>query len=275
MAKKSKFRVVGIVLVVVALVLMLIGSFADRAIKGAVEKAASKALGVEVTIDDIALSIFGGSVEIEGLVVANPEGYSDENFLELGQAEIEVAIGSLLSDTVEIERITFADVKVLVEQKGFTNNLQALLDSLPDKETVGEAKTEETGQAKDIQIKLLELKNIQVDVKLLVGKVPLKIESIEMRDLGTDDKLSIARLTGMILVEIAAGIAREGAGLLPTEMLGPLSSRLQEQGVEVLKVGKDILEKSKVVGEGVLEGGKDVGEEVLDLFKGLLKKKGE
>lgn len=261
MKKDAKFRMIGIVLIVIALVLLLIGGFGNRAIKSAVEKAASEALGVEVSIGDISLSIFGGSVELEDLVVANPEGYSGESFLSLGNAKIDVSIKSLLSDTVEIEDMRFSDVSISVEQKGLTNNLQTILDSLPAKD-----QSADTGDAKDLRVTYLELKNIRVEVQLLplpgqISTVPLTIESIEMHDLGTDNKLSIAKLTGKILMEIAAGIAREGADLLPLDMIGPLSSVLKEKGGMVIEAGMELLDK-----------GKDIGEGVIDVFKNLLKK---
>jgi len=105
-----------------------------------------------------------------------------------------------------------------------------------------------------------------------------------MTDIGKDSKVDIATLTAKILGAIAAGIVKQGAGILPEDMLGSISSILADKGVVILETGKEVLKKGKKigedvintgkdVGEDVLEKGKDIGDEVSETLKGLFKKK--
>ncbi|KKM22129.1 hypothetical protein LCGC14_1628510, partial [marine sediment metagenome] len=102
-----------------------------RAIKAAVESAATKSLGVDVSIGNIGLAILKGGVTIDDLIVQNPPGYKHENLLELGHGAVSVNIMSLLKDTVHIREIKLDGLNMVIEQKGFSNNLQDLINSLP------------------------------------------------------------------------------------------------------------------------------------------------
>lgn len=255
-----------VLLVVVAGVVILAGVFGDRALKLGIETAATKALNVGVSVEDVSLSILGGSVELENLVINNPPGYEHEHLLELGSAKIDVDIRSLMSDTVNIKSIMFDEVSLVIEQKDLirTNNLQEILKSLgsgqEDKEPA-EAKDKAPG--KQLHIDELEISNITVKVKLLplpgrADTITLKLDPIKMTDLGKGSKLDTAKLTGKVLAAIAAGVAEQGADILPEDVIGPIKSVFGESGKVLIETGK-----------GLLEGGKDV----TDALKGLFKRK--
>jgi hypothetical protein len=265
--------VIGIATLVIAVV-VLVNLFADRAVKIGIESAATKALNVGVTVDDAKLSIMAGKLALENLVINNPPGYQYDKLLQLQNAKIEVDIRSLLSDTVNIKEIKLDGAEVTLEQKGITgNNLQDIIKSLPSA-----PKTEAGAQpsGKKLHIDNLELSNVTVKAKLLpipgkVDTVTLKLAPIKMTNLGGDNKLDTAALSSKILVAITQGIAEQGAGILPDDMLGSLKSTLAktaELGKEVLKtgenLGKDVLKTTEGLGKGVTEG-----------LKGLLKPKKE
>jgi hypothetical protein len=265
--------VIGIVTLVIAVV-VLVNLFADRAVKIGIESAATKALNVGVTVDDAKLSIMAGKLALEKLVINNPPGYQYDKLLQLQNAKIEVDIRSLLSDTVNIKEIKLDGAEVTLEQKGITgNNLQDIIKSLPSSPKT-EAGTQPSG--KKLHIDNLELSNVTVKAKLLpipgkVDTVTLKLAPIKMTNLGGDNKLDTAALSSKILVAITQGIAEQGAGILPDDMLGSLKSTLAktaELGKEVLKtgenLGKDVLKTTEGLGKGVTEG-----------LKGLLKPKKE
>ena len=61
--------------------------FADWIIKSAISEAATKALGVEVAIDKLHLSLTGTSLDIRGFTVAHP-GDPMMNVLDIGHARV-------------------------------------------------------------------------------------------------------------------------------------------------------------------------------------------
>lgn len=276
MKKKSPLKkIVYIILIIILIVPVLVTIFGDKALKAGIETAASKTLKVDVTLDDVSLSLLAGSVELENLIIPNPEGYENLNLLEAGKAKIDVGLKSLMSDTVEIDDMIFNDITVVIEQKGFTNNLQQILDTLPKPDEKPDDKTDDKEKTeKNLLIKNLELNNITVKIKLipLPGKldtIPLKLAPIKMTDLGTDNKMSIATLTAKILGAIAMGVAEQGVGIIPDEIIGPIKGVLGTGSEVILKSGEEVL---KGAGE-VLKIGTDAGKDISEGIKGLFKKK--
>jgi len=273
--KKIIKTIVIVLLLLILAITILFKLFGARAIKTGIEVVGTQTLRVPVTVGDVDLNLLAGKVGINDLVIANPAGYANETMIEMGKIRVDLAVGSLMSDTIRIEHILLDEVSVTLEQKGLTNNIQQILDNLPksEKETTKERPEEtktETGQ-KNLEITKLELTNISVNVKLLPipGKkdtLTLKLSPIVMENLGTESKVDMAILTNKILVAIVTGIAEQGAGILPADMIGPMGDTIKSLGATseaLIKEGKKILEGTGDIGKSVEEIGKGLGE----LFK--------
>lgn len=277
-AKKIiKFTAIGVGVLIIGLVIFL-QLFGGSVVKVGVEKGAASALNVGVTLEKASLSILAGSVELKGLVIDNPEGYQHKHLLELGRAKVDIGITSLMTDTVKIDKILFEDMTVVIEQKGLTNNLKEILNSLPTAEQtdqpVKEEKAEPTEEkaGKNLLISDLKLTGITVKVKLIpipgqADTITIKLAPIEMKNLGTEDKMDIAKLSGIILTAIAKGVAMQGAGVLPAELTDSISGAMEMSG-EVLKEGTKALEKGIDAGKDILDVGKDLGQGLKGLFNG-------
>jgi hypothetical protein len=265
--------IVVVVLLLIVGVAVVINLFGDAALKAGVETGASKALKVGVAVEDISLGIFAGKLNINDLVVDNPEGYANPSFLELGSGFVHLNTRSLLSDTVEIETIQLNNVGVTIEQKGMTSNLKEILDNLPKSEPVEEEKPSEK-EAKKLLVKKLDIEGVKVTVKLLpipgrADNLTLALAPIHMENIGSDEPINTPELVSKILLAIAGGIAEKGKGVLPMDMLDNISTQLGEHGLKVLEMGTDILEGGKDVGTDLLESGKDIGKEATEALKGL------
>ena len=269
--------VVVVVLIVASAV--LIHFFADRAVKIAIEAGGTKALNVGVKVDDVDLSILGGKIAFKNLLIDNPPGYENERFLALKDAQIEVDLASLMSDVVNIKNIKMDGVDLTLEQKGITsNNLKDIIKSIPSSD-----KQPSEPSGKKLHIDNLELTNVTANVKLLPvpgkpGTVTVKLSPIRMTDLGTDNKLDIATLSGKILLAIAGGIAQQGADLLPVEMLTSVTDelkRLEAVPEALLKEGTELLKQTEDIGKDVIKQGEDIGKGITEGLKGLLQPKKE
>ncbi|MBL7214291.1 MAG: AsmA family protein [Phycisphaerae bacterium] len=257
--------VIGL-LVLIVVAALLINIFGDVALKTGVETGASKAMKVDVTLNDISLAILAGKLNMNSLVVENPEGYQNPTFLELGHGFVDLKITSLLSDTIEIEKIQLDNVSVTIEQKGLSNNLKEILNNLPKAEPTEEKPAEEkTG--KNLLIKQLDIESVKVTVKLLpvpgrADNLTLDLAPIHMENIGSGEKINTPQLVSKILLAIAGAIAEKGKGVLPLDMINSIGDQLSEQGQQLLEAGKD-------VGTGIIESGKDIGKEATDALKGL------
>ncbi len=265
--KIFKFGLLGILLIIVAVVL-LAWMMGEKAVKVGVENAATKTLGVDVGIDDIDINIFKGQLGIQGLEVRNPSGYELKNLLELNKGNIQVTLKSLMGDTVKIDQLKLDGINLVLEQKGLTNNLQEILKNL-EKPGAKPAPAEPgKKKGKNLEITELEITNVKVIVKLIpiAGQgqtADLALEPIKMQNLGTDKMMDTGVLVSKILVAITEGVAKEGAGVLPADMVGGLS--------DTLKVSTTFIEK----GKEIIESGKETGKEIAEGIKGIFKSKEE
>ncbi len=87
-------------------------------------------------------------------------------------------------------------------------------------------------------------------------------------------------LSSKILLAIAGGIAEQGVGILPDEIVGPLAGELKRIGaasVALLKEGGKALKEGVDLGKDVVDGGRDIGKGIGEGLKGLFgpKKKEE
>lgn len=273
---KKTFKLLRIVLfaivVLVVAAVVLVNLFANRAVKIGIETAATKALNVGVSLDSVNLSILGGKLTLNNLVINNPPGYKHEKLLELKNATIEIEIKSLLSDVVKIKSIKLDGATVVLEQRGISgNNLRDVAKAIPS-----EPKAEEKAPGKKLHIDLLEMTNITAKVKLLPvpGKadtLTLQLAPITMKNLGSDNKLDTAALTGKIFAAIFKGIANKGGGVLPDGMVDAMKTTWSTS----LDVGKKVIKESADIGKKVLEEGADIGKKALEEGADIGKKIGE
>jgi len=279
---KTPLKIVyGILFVIIVLVIVavaLVHLFGNQALKTGIETAATKTLNVAVTVSDVDLSILGGKLSLQNLVINNPPNYQHTKLLELKDAKIAVNIKSLLSDEVKIREIRLDGANVFLEQKGLSNNINEVIKAIPSKD-----KQPSEPSGKKLHIDNLEITNITVNVKLLPipGKadtLTLKLAPIKMTNLGSDNKLNTAALSSKIMLAITTGIAEQGAGVLPKEIVGSLASELKRVGDltgTLLGQGGEILKTGEYVGKEAIETGKDIGKTATDALKGLIKPKKE
>lgn len=273
MSKVMKIlRIVAVgVLVLILAVMIAINVYGGRIAKWGIETAGSKTLGVPVAVNNVSLSILGGKLSLKNLAIDNPPEYQNKKLLEMGTGKISVSPGSLLSDVIRIKEITLADVNVVLEQSLKGNNIQAIMKNIPKGEKEAEAAKE---GGKKLQIDSVELTNIKVKVKLLpvpgkVDTIPLVIPSIKMTELGSD--ITTPQLIRKILVAITNGIAQQGAGILPPDMLNSLNDQIKE----LRNLTEGLLKEGAGLGTDILKQGEDAGKNITEGLKGILKPKKE
>jgi hypothetical protein len=225
------------ILVLTAVIVIAVNLFADRAVKAGIESAATKALNVEVSMSDVDFSIVSGKLVLQNFLIGNPPAYQHDNLLVLKNTEIEVEAKSLLSDVVNIRQIRI------------DNNLHDVLQA-----------ASETDEWKKLRVDNLEISDITVKVDLMnsgqTEPVTLELSPIRMTNLGRDNKMDIAALLKKIIVAIADSIVEEGIGVLPTDLVGTMTSTLR---------------KTIDLGTRIMEGKEDIGREITEGLRNLLK----
>lgn len=281
MAKKSTGKRILTALVILVLVIGIGGYlvfriYGNRIVKFAIEKGGTQALQVDVNLEAARLQPVRGVLELDDLAVANPEGYGDPHLLTMGSSHVALNASSLMEETVEIDQMVFKNVSLYLEQKGTTSNLKEVIDNLPKAEPKPEPEAPaEEKPGKNLLIKKLVVEEVRVTVKALPlpgqsGNLTLRLAPIHLTDIGTEERVDIGQLAGIILNQITKGVIETGRGQIPTEMLGDLADQLQQQGRQILEEGRKTLEET---GKGILEDGKGLieeGEKTLEGFRNLI-----
>lgn len=280
--KKSIIRPILLTIIILLLVFSLtLEFFGGKAIRLGVETAGSKTLKVKVTVEDIKLSPLAGSLSIQNLVVANPEGYQNPTLLELGSVKVNLQTTSLLSKIVNIEEIKLDGMVLTIEQKGTTNNLKQILDSLPkaeDKPTDKdpEEKTKDKKPGKKLHIDTLEITNVTIRAKLLPvpgksGTIEFTLPPIKMTDIGGKDEepVGMAELIRKIMDAIVEAVAKNGTKFLPEDITGPMGDFLGKTSEQL----KDLSDGTSDATKEAIEKTKDLGKDLTEGLKGLFKKK--
>jgi len=250
--------VFGAALILVVVTVLAVNLFADRAVRVGIESSATKTLNVAVTVSNVDLSIMAGKLALQNLLINNPPGYQHNKLLQLKNAEIEIDVKSLLSDVVNIREIKLDGVDVIIEQRDVSsNNLQDVIT------TIRSASKE--GEGKSLRVDNLEMSNIKVQMKLPSvpaqdDTITLELSPIRMANLGYDNKLDMADLSGEIVLAIANRVVEQGVGILPKDIITTLTPTL---------------DKTIDLSTRIIESTEDIGKEITEGLKSLLKPKKE
>lgn len=228
MIKKLLLSVILIVFVVVGVAFFYI----DSIVKNGIEVVGSQVLGTDVTVSSVSISPLSGSGTIRGLTIQNPEGFTADTIMQLGEVTVALNTSSLMGDVIEITEISVVEPVITYETKITTDNIRALLANLPTTAETGTAAEEVPADAgKGLIIKEFNLNAAQVNIVASIIEQSIVLGDIQLRDVGTENQ---AATVSQALEQILGAISRE---ILNAEMPGlndlreSVEGRLQD-GVE-------------------------------------------
>lgn len=196
MSKNTLKVLFGLVAVVILTILLITFSL-DRAVKAGIEESGSELLQTAVTVDEVNISLFGGSGSITGLSIHNPKDFSDVPALLIQEASIKVDLWSLASDQVVVKEIIIDGPEILFEQKGMAINLKKLSENM-DVGSGGNSEESET---------LLVIDYLQIrDGKIIVssslnrdGSTEVSLSDMTINGIGRDGNNTVKQSVEEIL----------------------------------------------------------------------------
>ena len=191
---KKVLASIGLALLLIVAALFL---FRDLFITYIVPQVGSAALGTKMEIENFSSSLLMGKVELRGLAIANPEGFSDEPAFFLDRVYISISLPSLLTDEIVINEIVVSGMNVNVEfsltgtnlgkiQENLKNNLPEPAEKSDRPEDDDADDQEEDGAGKKLIIDQLTIENNQITF----ANVPLLLAPIRMTEVGRGKSLN-------------------------------------------------------------------------------------
>jgi len=271
---------VVVVLIVAAVVFIFI---VDGVTRSTIERNAETALKVDTRLDRASVKLLGGRLNLDDLDVENPEDFDETpRFLRLGQATTDLSLFDLPRKRIELEQLLLEDIDIYLERTEGRANYRVILDNLHEFQQQGDP-----DRKKELFIHEVILRDITVSVRLFplggeATRMELTIPEIIIEDVGSgDDAVSPSELVGVITTSLLAGIFKQGANVLPEEMLEELGkgvAALGEFGRHTLNIAGDVFEGAGeligtvaeelgAVGEEIIEGAGDALRGIGDLFR--------
>ena len=261
----KKFAIAAVVAVVALVIGVMLAI--DSIARVGIELVGSKVLGVSTTVESVRLGLLVGHSSVRGVKVANPTGYTDPIFLDLGNASLTARLGELTAERTTIRNITISDLLLTLEQDASGKlNAQRISDNLPNSGTSDTTKPDpKAGPSRDIVVKELRIERVTVRLRNLVGGrqgvVDAKLPDIVLKDVHSDGTVDVlaSEISGVVIssvlqatlqanIEGLSGAVADGVrdtlkdmvSDLPTDLQGPVESIRGGVGEALDKAGQSI-----------------------------------
>jgi len=159
------------------------GNMLGSLVKSMVERFDSSVLGVEVELGAVSIDPAIGRIEVDGLTVFNPEGWSSAYLLHADRVVVDVDMQKLLysfGKELDLEELVLDGVDVIYEKGLFTSNLNDLLEML-------EINDSEQAEASDVKLVLHTILAQNIGAKLATKLTRGHGLRVEVGDLKYDD----------------------------------------------------------------------------------------
>ena len=285
MRKLMKFAL-GI-LIVLVLLLAVVWLSLDYIAKAGIEAGGTYALGVKTTVDSVNLGLLSGQAKVNGLTIGNPEGFKTPHLMKAGRIEVAVKTGSILGDTIQVDKFEIDGLDLNLEQKIGATNISALLDNIKkatggDKPKDDKAPKESGGRK--FKVDQIRITNVVAHVQVLpiggsASTLEVKIPELVLSGVTQDNAggVAVPELMKRLVPAILAAVVEKGKGVIPDADLKRLgndvASTAQALGAGagrlVQQIGGDAGKAIEGLGTGVQKVGESATKGVGDAIKGL------
>jgi len=227
-----------IIIPILIIVIILVLSFSlNSIIRGGVETVGPKALGADVKLQDVDISMLNGKGNLKGLFIGNPEGFKTESAFQLAEVRISLDVKSVFSDRIVINEI-FIDSPDITYEKGMKgDNIKALLNNIDsfaksDQKSAQDGESKETAKSETkIQINNFIVKNGKVNMSMSAlqgNKLSLTLPDIHMKDIGKDKEgTTVSKALGQVFAVVNKNIVTATAGSVK-DMGGTLQNTVED-----------------------------------------------
>lgn len=244
---KKLLIIIGVVAGLGIVGVVALSFFLGHIVTAGVNNFAPKITQTKVTLASANISPLTGSGSLSGLVIGNPQGWSDGNICSLGKVHVSIAPFSLLGDHIVINEVIIDAPEFNYETKLIASNVGDLLKNI--EATVGGGKggsaQPATKDGKPIKFKIKKFSLANGRVRLGVGGAgaTLPMPPIALSDIGE----------------------KEG-GITPDQLV--LAVMKNVTGSIVSATAKAAVDIGKTGGAGAAETAKKAGEAIKGLFGG-------
>jgi uncharacterized protein involved in outer membrane biogenesis len=179
---------VALLVIVIVVILSYVLTNLDSLVAKAIEKHGSEVTGTSVRVSGVDVSLSEGRGSIEGLSVANPEGFSGTRAFQLGNITVDLDLESVRSNPIVLDEVRIQAPMIHAEiAKDGKTNIGELRRHIEAFTGTGDSQDKGGKAQKRIRIKsfIFEEGKIAVDATALdADKIDITLPAIRLENLG-------------------------------------------------------------------------------------------
>jgi uncharacterized protein involved in outer membrane biogenesis len=209
---KKLLIALGVLAGVLVVAFVVLSFFLGSIVKAGVNKFGPQITQTKCELQGATLSPLSGSGTLSGLVIGNPQGWSDNNLCALGKIQIALKPFSVLGDHIVVDTIDIDAPEFNYETKLVASNVNDLLKNIEQAVGGGGAATKPEKAGKPIKFEVKKFRMTNGKVRLGIGPtaMSLPMPTVELADLGTKeggitaDQLAFAVMRSVTASVVAA-----------------------------------------------------------------------
>ena len=186
--KKPLFISALVIVVLVAAAYVTLQFFLGSIVKAGVNKFGPAMTQTRVELQGARLSPLSGEGTLTGLVVGNPQGWSNADAVRLGTVRISMEPFSVFKDHIVINEVVIDQPEFLYETKLVASNIGDILKNI--EAAMGgnkAAEPQQDGKPVKMVIKKFTLRDGKVTLGVGTAALPLPMPPVELTDIGTKE----------------------------------------------------------------------------------------
>lgn len=206
-----------LVVVVLALVALGIAFFnLNRLIRTAVEREGTDSLRLATTLESARAGVLGGTLNLHGMRIASPKGFSAPQMLTLGDLDVAVRLRELRKTPIHIGSVTIDKPALVIEQSGGALNFRKAMQLMPSQPP--------SKEPMKVIIDELKLQDAHVIIRPglpgVAKEIDVPVPSLSMKDIGRGKGAANGAAMKDVAMQIIAALAGKAAqsDLLPPQL---------------------------------------------------------
>jgi hypothetical protein len=262
--KKTVFAIIIILVIAFAGTVYYVLSNLDAIVKAAIESYGSDAVKTSVRAENVAIRLPEGAATIEGLTIANPDGFATPLAFSLGEITVDINLEKTSQSLIAIDviRVIAPEVfyEINAEREGSLNVLKDNLDTGGDGAADTSADTDASGAGDSASI-MLDIARFEFrDAGLQAMVVPLnnksydiKLPALVLTDMkGTPEQIS-RQLLDRLIEHVKNEIHKQGLDQELAEIKARAQQKVDEKKAELEQKADDRIKEEQEKAEDKLK----------------------
>ncbi|MCA9304568.1 MAG: AsmA family protein, partial [Phycisphaerales bacterium] len=157
-----------LIVLVVGVVIFAISNI-NGLVKTGIEKGGTYATGSMTTVENVDVGIFGGTMSMNTLEIANPSGFTTPFFFELGSADVRADWASYNEPKIHVPRVKLSGIQVYLDKGANPSNYNTILNHIKSLEGGSGSGSGSGGTERSVLIDSLVLEDINIHVANMPG----------------------------------------------------------------------------------------------------------